>query len=270
MKIRSIIVDDEPRARKGIRARLADYSDFQIIGECGSGFEAVEAINTQAPDLVFLDIQMPELNGFDILQRITADPMPFIIFVTAFDQYAVKAFEFHALDYLLKPIAEDRFRDAINHSMKELKLRKLSTYPDKLKAMMHDYLSMLGNGISSAAIQQPNKKHGYLSRLMIKIKGDITIVDVGDILWIESAGDLVFIHTKSKKHIYRETLAALEEELDPKRFIRIHRSAIVNIEKVKHLFLVSHGDFDVHLENDVKLRLSRTYRSKFQNAIQKS
>jgi two-component system, LytTR family, response regulator len=268
MKIRTIIIDDESRSRKGIRARLAEYTDVQIIGECSSGNEAVETINKLIPDLLFLDIQMPELNGFDVLGKITAYPMPIVIFVTAYDQYAVQAFEYHALDYLLKPIAEDRFRDALSHSIKEIERRKLSSYPEKLRAMINDYFSLIDGGKKNAAVKQSKKDQKYITRLMIKNKNDISIINVDEIIWIESAGDLVFIHTKSKKHVYRETLSKLEEELDPKHFIRIHRSAIVNLEKVKQLHPVSHGDFDVQLENDVKIRLSRSYRSKFQNALQ--
>jgi two-component system, LytTR family, response regulator len=270
MTIRTLIVDDEPRARKGIRARLVDYPNIQVIGECSSGREAVESINALAPDLLFLDIQMPELNGFDVLRNVIVSPLPVVIFVTAYDQYAVKAFEFHAFDYLLKPIAENRFREALSHVAVELDHRELYSYPDKIKAMMNDYVKLIGKEQESKPVSSSTHRRSFLQRLMIKTTNDITIVPTDEILWIESAGDLVFVHTKAKKHVLRETLTVLEEDLDPKQFARIHRSAMVNIAKVKHLHPVSHGDFDVQLENGMKLRLSRTYRSQFQHALQKS
>lgn len=269
MIIRTLIIDDEPRARQGIRARLQDFPDIRIIGECSSGLEAVEIIKTTTPDLIFLDIQMPEMNGFEMLQKIPSHVMPIVIFVTAYDQYAVKAFEYHALDYLLKPIEEDRFHKTLNNVFEEYNRRNLQAYVDKIKAMMKDYLQVIGEGQTDRPGSTAMAEKEYLSRFMIKTPNHINIISVNEILWIESAGDLVFLHTKSHKHIYRETMTALEADLDPKKFVRIHRSAIVNIEKVKHLHPVSHGDFDVHLEHDIKLRMSRTYRDKFQQALQR-
>jgi two-component system, LytTR family, response regulator len=269
MNIRTLIVDDEPRARKGIRVRLQEYPDIQIVGECSSGKEAVEVIGALAPDLVFLDIQMPEMNGLEVLQQLSSHPLPLVIFVTAFDKYAIKAFEYHALDYLLKPIDEDRFKKTLQNIYAEFNRRNLQTYAEKLKAMMGDYLRMLGADLEEESIPSVSTANEYISRFMIKTQNHINIISAHDVIWIESAGDLVFLHTKSHKHIYRETMLVLESELDPKKFVRIHRSAIVNIEKVKHLHPVSHGDFDVHLENDVKLRLSRTYRIKFQKTLQR-
>jgi two-component system LytT family response regulator len=271
MNIRALIVDDELRARKGIRARLADYPNIQVIGECSSGHEAIDSINALTPDLLFLDIQMPELNGFDVLRDISVSPMPVVIFVTAYDQYAIKAFKFHAFDYLLKPISENRFGEALSHVAVELDRRMLHSYPEKLKAMMSDYLRMIGKEQEQEkqSISASAHRRSYLQRLMIKTTNDITVVPTDEILWIESAGDLVFIHTRGKKHVYRKTMIDLAAELDTKKFIRIHRSAIVNIEKIKSLRPISHGDFEIHLENEIALRLSRTYRSFLQQALGK-
>jgi two-component system, LytTR family, response regulator len=267
MTIRALIVDDESRARKGLRARLQDYPSIQIIGECSSGREAVESINKQIPDLVFLDIQMPEMNGFEVLKHIKPKNLPIIIFITAYDEYAVKAFEYHAFDYILKPIDDDRLRQTIQQVPGKVQRRNIHLYTEKLKAAMNDYEKMFDRMEEPISYKQPLKK--YLSRFMIKSTNQITIVAADEIYWIESAGDLVCIHTNEKKHIFRKTLIALEAELDPRKFVRIHRSAIVNIEKVKHLHPVSHGDFDVYLENDIKLRLSRTYQTLFQRVLEK-
>jgi two-component system, LytTR family, response regulator len=267
--IRALIVDDEPRARKGIKARLQAYPHVQVIGECDSGTSAVESIHSLQPDLVFLDIQMPELDGFEVLGRLTLPQLPVVIFVTAFDSYAIKAFEVHAFDYLLKPLNEDRFRVALTNAVTEIERRNLVAYSEKIKGMMNDYLGMVGRvRLEHQADGVPRTKE-YLSRFMIKTTTHITVISVDEIFWIESAGDLIYLHTNLKKHIYRETLTSLETELDPSRFVRIHRSAMVNIEKVKHIHAISHGDYDVTLENDVKLRLSRTYREHFQNVLQR-
>jgi two-component system LytT family response regulator len=269
MTIRALLIDDEPRARKGIRARLVDYPNIHVVGECSSGREAVASINALTPDLLFLDIQMPELNGFDVLRHVVVSPMPVVIFVTAYDQYAIKAFEYHAFDYLLKPISENRFREALSHVAVELDRRMLHSYPEKLKAMMSDYLRMIGKEQGKQSVSVSAHRRSYLQRLMIKTTNDFTIVPTDEIIWIESAGDLVYVHTRGKKHVYRKTMIDLAAELDTNKFIRIHRSAIVNIEKIKSLRPISHGDFEIHLENEIALRLSRTYRSLLQQALEK-
>ena len=266
MTITAIIVDDEPLAREGIRLRLKKFPDVNIIAECASGMDAVAAVNSLAPDLLFLDIQMPEINGFEVVRAITVSRVPVIIFVTAFDKYAVKAFECHAFDYLLKPISEARFNDAMKTAVEEIDHRNHETYYTRLKSMMSDYLlSVDGSAVSSAPkIQEPRQ---LLTRIMIKTRGQIAIVSVPDIDYIEAAGDYVYIHSNSGKHIYRETLAALEEKLDPDKFARIHRSAIVNIEKIQNLRTNEHGDYDVYLRNGMKLKLSRTFKQQFQKML---
>jgi two-component system LytT family response regulator len=269
MSIRCLLVDDEPRARKGLRARLLHYPDIQIVGECASGYEAVDSIHSLKPDLLFLDIQMPGLNGFEVLKQSAETQMPVTIFITAYDRYAVKAFECHALDYLLKPIAENRLREALTHAMTEIEHRNHELYIQKIQAILLDYSADFENPHPHTAPLPLRQKPEFLSRLMIKTVNTVIIVPVDDIYWIESAADLVFIHTHAKKYVLRETLTSLEGKLDPKQFIRIHRSAIVNVKRIKQLCPVSHGDFNVHLENDTKLRLSRTYRSKFQNILQR-
>jgi two-component system, LytTR family, response regulator len=269
MMIRTLIVDDEPKARKGIKARLQDFPLIHIIGECSSGTAAVEAIDRLQPDLVFLDIQMPELNGLEVLGKISLDQVPVIIFVTAFDVYAIKAFEYHALDYLLKPLDGDRFRSAVQNAVVEVGRRNIFAYSEKLKAMTNDYLNMTGIRSINEQNRGLSENIEFVTRFMIKTTTQISVVSADELYWIEAAGDLVYLHTRSKKHIYRDTLTALEAGLDPRKFVRIHRSAIVNIEKVKHLHPVSHGDYDLLLENETQLRLSRTHREHFQAILQK-
>lgn len=264
MKIRTLIVDDEPHAREGIRIRLKEYRNIRIVGECSSGGEAVSSINALYPDLLFLDIQMPEMNGFEVLQKITVTPLPIIIFVTAYDKYAIKAFECHALDYLLKPISDERFKEALRIALVEIKHRNLERYSEKLKSVASDYLALTDGDAEQQSHQISQEVKRYLNRLMIKFKDQIFMVPVHEIDWIEAAGDYVYVHAKSQKHIVRETLASLEQRLDPAQFIRIHRSAIVNVEKIKSFHPNEHGDYDVYLQSGIKLKLSRTHRVHFQ------
>jgi two-component system, LytTR family, response regulator len=256
MNIRALIVDDEPHAREGIRLRLAKYNEITILGECSSGLQAVELINRLTPDLLFLDVKMPEMNGFEVLKNINIKPIPIIIFVTAYDKYALKAFEVHAVEYLLKPINEEKFDAAVKIALAEFKHRHLESYAGKILALISHYENL-----------NETEKKEYLTRLTIKAKENIFIIPVGDIDWLESAGDYIYVHAKNKKHIFRETLTALEHRLDPQVFVRIHRSVIVNIEKVQSLRTNEHGDYDVFLNDGIKLKLSRNYRAHFQKII---
>jgi two-component system, LytTR family, response regulator len=267
MNIRTLIVDDEPHAREGIRIRLKESPNIEIIGECSSGVEALEFIHELKPDLVFLDIQMPEMNGFEIVQKIEMKPVPIIIFVTAYDAYAVKAFEYHALDYLLKPINDKRFKDMLKSVISEVSHRNLEKYSNTLRLLVNEYFEKLENNDGESPIGKQKSKNTFLTRLMIKAKDHISIISSDEIDWIESAGDYVYVHSNSRKHIVRETLTSLEEKMDPRRFARIHRSAIVNIEKIKSLHLNESGDYDVFLHTGTKLKLSRTYRDHFQNIM---
>jgi len=264
MTIRTLIIDDEPHAREGIRLRLARYPEIQIVGECASGGEAVTVINTLQPELLFLDIQMPEMNGFEVLQRVHVTPQPIVIFVTAFDAFAIKAFDCHALDYLLKPIREDRFSEAMQVVLSESHRRNLELYVTKLQSAVTDYFALVEKDTEASHRTADAGPHQYLTRLMIKGKDQIAVVAVDTIDWIESAGDYVYVHAQAQKHLVRETLGSLEERLDPGTFVRIHRSVIVNIVQITVLRPNEHGDYDVILKSGVKLKLSRTYRPHFE------
>ena len=207
MKIRTLIIDDEPLAREGIRIRLNEYPEVRIIGECNSGLEAVSMIEELKPDLLFLDIQMPGMNGFEVLQRLNINPIPIIIFITAFDKYALKAFEFHALDYLLKPINDDRFKETVRAVIVEANHRNLETYSAKLKGVLNDYLDIIDEKENSNRTTTSSERiKNFLSRLMIKSKETISVIPISDIDWIDSAGDYVYVHTNTKKHIFRENI----------------------------------------------------------------
>jgi two-component system LytT family response regulator len=252
MKIRTLIVDDEPLARERMRSLLAAEPDIAIVGECRDGREAVEAIRRDSPDLVFLDVQIPELDGFQVLEAIGADRAPAIIFVTAYDQYALQAFEVHAVDYLLKPFDEERFRRALARARQAWAGEK-GELSEKLLSLLHE-------------LKAPQ---GYLERLVVKSAGRLFFLRTDEIEWVESAGNYVCLHVRGESHLLRETMAGLESRLDPARFVRIHRTAIVNIDQVKELRPLFHGEYLVLLRDGTELTLSRGYRDRLQEVIGK-
>jgi two-component system, LytTR family, response regulator len=245
--IRTLIVDDERAARDGIRHLLAADPEIVVAGECSNGREAAAAIRDTAPDLVFLDVQMPELDGFGVLREVGVERAPAVVFVTAFDQYALRAFDVHALDYLLKPFTDDRFRQSLERAKQLVRQGRLGDLSHKLAALLdHD----------EPAPARPR----YLDRLVVKSGGKVTLLPVGEIEWIDAEGDYVRIHVGKTWHLLRETMKNLEDQLDGARFVRIHRSTIVNLEKVKELQPFFRGEYVVVLHNGTTLKLSRGYR----------
>jgi two-component system LytT family response regulator len=252
-KINVLIVDDEPLAREGIKQLLKEETDINVVGECGDGFAAIELVKKHFPDLIFLDIEMPEMDGFEILQELPLDHNPAVIFVTAFNQYAVDAFTVNALDYLLKPIDPERFRIALEKARTNLRLHATTEINEKF----YNLIRML------KAKEEPSK------RLLIKTSKRIFFVEMKEIDWIEAAGDYVWVHTRGEKYIIRETMNDMERNLDPSCFIRIHRSTIVNIDRIKELQPHYRGDYVVMLRNGIKLTLGRTYREKVLSSLNK-
>ena len=251
-KIRTLIADDEPLARERIRALLAEQADIDVVGEARDGEEAVQAILTHAPDLVFLDIQMPRMDGFEVIRTVGADNMPLVVFVTAYDQHALKAFDVRALDYLLKPFDRDRFaesigrvRDAIEHSGSDEIGRRLLEIVRELKP------------------GTPPRS----DRLVIKSAGRLFFLRIDEIDWVEAAGNYVKLHVGTDEHLLRETMNGIEQKLDPDAFFRIHRSRIVNMERIKELQPWFNGEYVVILHNGTKLTLSRGYREKLQERL---
>lgn len=275
--IRTLIVDDEPAARAGMRQLLAADSEILVAGECASGEEAVAAIRDAAPDLVFLDVQMPELDGFDVLRAVGVAGAPAVVFVTAYDQYALRAFDVHAIDYLLKPFTDDRFREALGRAKQQVRQGHLGELSERLAVLLEQLgdaqATTRANGLAPAAPAPPTQsappgnavralepRPTYLERLVVKSAGKVTLLRVDEIEWIDAEGDYVRIHVGKAWHLLRETMKNLEARLDPTRFVRIHRSTIVNLERVKELQPFFRGEYVVVLNGGTTLKLSRGYR----------
>jgi two-component system LytT family response regulator len=243
MKIRALIVDDEPLARKRILMFLQDEPDLKVVGECANGTEAIQQIGQLNPNLVFLDVQMPEIDGFDVLRALPAERWPMVIFVTAYNQYAVEAFEVHALDYLLKPFKLARFRQALQRARQKLKAQDVKGQDEQFR----EWLLAQGQAI-------------YPSRLTVKSGEHTTFVEVNDVDYIEAAGNYAILHVGATNHILRETLANLEAKLSPKRFLRVSRSAIVNLDRIKAVQPATRGEHVVLLKDGRELPLTRGVR----------
>jgi two-component system LytT family response regulator len=239
-RIRTLIVDDEPLARSNLSVLLRRDPEIEIVGECGSGAEALRVIRSAQPDLVFLDVQMPECGGFDVLELLGNDLPSAIIFVTAYDQYALQAFEAGALDYILKPFDNARFDRALGRAKQRIALGKNKNDKDL-----------------------PRK----LERIAIKSVGQVSFVKVSEIEWIEAADYYACLHVASRTHLLRRSMSDLEQELDPTVFSRIHRSTIVNLDRVRSLQLTEDGEYEVLLESGVRLRLSQRYRKQLQSRL---
>lgn len=254
MVIRALIVDDEPLARQRLRRLLQDEQDIEVVGECADGGDAVASIRNLRPDLVFLDVQMPVLDGFGVLEAVGIDQMPAVIFVTAYDRYALRAFEYNALDYLLKPFDRDRFRKALERA----RLQLARSEPQE------DAQQFLG------AVEEYRSEGKGLERLVVKSAGRVFFLRVDEIDWIEAAGNYVRLHVGKETHLLRDTMSSLEGRLDVKKFLRIHRSTMVNIERIQELQPLFHGDYVVILRDGTQLNLSRGYRQRLQEVFGKA
>ena len=254
-RIRTLVVDDEPLAREGLRLLLELDGEIELVGEAGSGKEAVASIEKLKPDLVFLDVQMPELDGFTVLKSVKH--VPEVVFVTAYDKYAIDAFRVHALDYLLKPFDDGRFKEALDRAKRHLKLERVSRLSQTL-------VQLLGNDALPAAAEKPGEP---ASRLAIKDTGRVVFLDVEEIDWIESADYYVQLHTAKKIYLHRETMQSLEERLDAKKFVRIHRTAIVNVRRVKELRSEGRRDVVAVLSDGTELKVSRGCRDNLERLV---
>ena len=261
MSITCVIVDDEKLARDLLREYIQQIPDLEILGEASKGKEAVEVIDKLTPDLIFLDVQMPGMNGFDVLDEINHDP--YVIFCTAYDQYALKAFEANALDYLLKPIEDARLDSAIDRARQEIITRGADEHCERLLRLLST-LSGRPDLTLDQALADADRNGGRPTddRLAIKDAGRILRVPLDDILWIDAAGDYMCVHTRSDTHVLRATMRELEEKLDPRRFQRIHRSTIVNVARVRELRSHLNGEYFLILDSGQQLKLSRSYKDK--------
>jgi two-component system, LytTR family, response regulator len=265
-KIRTLIVDDEVLAREGLRLLMKDDPQIEIIGECVNGYETIRALQLEMPDLLFLDVQMPGMNGFETLAQSQVGRLPTVIFVTAYDDYALQAFEAQALDYLLKPFSDERFYMALKRAKEQVEQKQVKEQNQKLQTLLQKYED---DEQARALTKGQRQTSGFIERLMLKAGARIFFIQTAEIDWIEAADYYALLHVGDKSHLLRETLTELEAKLDPQKFVRIHRSTVVNIERVKELYAQGSGDYAVVLHDGTTLRLSRRRREKLQFLLQK-
>jgi two-component system LytT family response regulator len=253
MTISALIADDEPLARIRIADLLKPLPDIEIVGEADNGLQTVHMIQKLAPDLVFLDVQMPQLDGLGVIKKIGAENMPYVIFVTAFDKYLLQAFEVHALDYLLKPFDCDRFLAAVEHATKTIRRSHgRDSFAEEVTRLLHE-------------LKSPASR---LRKFAVKVGGRLCIIDAGDVDWIESAGNYVMLHVRDERHLVRTTMAQLESQINQEQFVRIHRSTFVNIDRIKEIRQREQGDHIVLLSSGAKLSMSRTYKHNLDQLFQ--
>jgi two-component system LytT family response regulator len=253
-KIKVLVADDEPLARERLTGLLSQEPDIEVVGQARDGEEAITAIHDDTPDLVFLDVQMPQMNGFEVIEAVGTDKMPLVIFVTAYDQHALKAFQVRALDYLLKPFDRERFKDALQRARKQLEREENGDLGRRLLALVKDLRR-----------DQPKS-----DRLVVKSGGRLFFLRTDEIDWVEAAGNYVRLHVGPGSHLLRETMNAIEGRLDPEKFFRIHRSRIVNMERIQELQPWLNGEYAVLLRTGTRLTLSRGYREKLQDRLGRS
>ncbi|MGH8135106.1 MAG: LytR/AlgR family response regulator transcription factor, partial [Steroidobacteraceae bacterium] len=264
-----IIVDDESLARRGLELRLAAFSDIDIVAQCTNGREAIDAVAAHTPDLMFLDIEMPVIDGFEVLRRIPQTGMPMVVFVTAFDRYAIEAFDAHALDYLLKPLVDERLERALAHVRDQFAQRRFRHHREQLVALLAsvtgegqlDAEEWLAREVDSVARRWPDVLPIRLGRETIRLR-------VGVIDWIDAAGDYMCVHAEGRTHVVRATMKQFEERLDPSSFQRVHRSTIVNIRRIRRLKPHTNGEYFLTLEGGHELKLSRSYRDRLERILQ--
>ncbi|AGC46942.1 LyTR family two component transcriptional regulator [Myxococcus stipitatus DSM 14675] len=250
-----LLVDDEPLARRGLRQALSRHADVVVCGECRDGREAVEAIASLKPKLVLLDVQMPELDGFGVIREVGVARMPAVIFITAYDAFAVRAFDAHAVDYLVKPFAEERFDEALSRARSRLRQEEAAELGRKLAALLSDASARPASAPVPDVVKTPVEPG--LGRLLVKVGTRSVLVPVPDIDWVAADDYCVTLHVGDKEYVLRESLAALEAQLDAERFVRIHRSAIVNVERIRELHHDSPTETVVVLSTGQRLRVSR-------------
>jgi two-component system, LytTR family, response regulator len=274
MPLRVLIVDDEPIARRRISRLLRLEDNVGVVDEVGSGTDAVTAIRDMQPDLVFLDVQMPDMDGFAVVGALGTDTLPAIVFVTAYNEYAVKAFDVNAVDYILKPFDPERFRAAFQRARTHLEQKSSAEAGRRIKALLEEVLGEerahaittanggTGAGTAAGFAAAPRARH--LDRLMVKHDGRVYFVKVSDVDWFEAAGNYVRVHVGRVSHLIRETMHGIESQLDQNQFARIHRAVIVNLDRIRELQPWFAGDYIVILRDGRQLKLSRTYREALQ------
>lgn len=250
MSLRTVIVDDEPLARELLALLLADYGDIQVVKECASGREAISYLKSEPVDLLFLDVKMPKISGFDVVEQLGLQHLPPTIFVTAYHEHAVQAFDVHAVDYLTKPIAAKRLATALDRVRKKIAAETALLTQEQLSAVL-------------AGLREPTLESGsYASRFLVKDGEKETLLQAEKIEWVEAAAYYCCLHSNGRRYMLRETITDLSNKLDPKRFVRVHRSSIVNLDHIREIYREGHGDGSIVLSNGLRLKMSKVGRQK--------
>ena len=250
-RIRAVVVDDEELGRDRLQSLLSEQSDVEIVGVCADGASAVETIDREQPDLVFLDVQMPGMDGFEVIENLDPARLPAVVFVTAHDGHAIRAFEIHALDFLLKPFDQTRFEKALERARTQLAAKQGQVIDSRLVSLLEEL----------------REERKYPERLIVKSSGRVFFVRAEEIDWVEASGNYVKVHTKADAHLLRESMKNMEAKLDPKTFVRIHRSAIVNIDRIKELEPWFHGEYIVIMRDGTRLTASRVFSDRLSALI---
>jgi two-component system LytT family response regulator len=250
-RIRAVVVDDEELGRDRLQSLLGEQSDVEIVGVCADGTSAVEMIEREQPDLVFLDVQMPGMDGFEVIENLDPSRLPAVVFVTAHDGHAIRAFEIHALDFLLKPFDQTRFEKALERARTQLAAKQGQVIDSRLVSLLEEL----------------REERKYPERLIVKSSGRVFFVRAEEIDWVEASGNYVKVHTKADAHLLRESMKNMEGKLDPKTFVRIHRSAIVNIDRIKELEPWFHGEYIVIMRDGTRLTASRVFSDRLSALI---
>ncbi len=262
--IDTLIVDDEALARRGLKLRLDNFDDINVVGQCSNGREALEAIPELCPDLVFLDIQMPGMDGFDVVRQLQGDDMPMVVFATAFDQYAIKAFDVHAVDYILKPVDEDHLQRALQRVRDQLLQKNDANDKQRLLEVISDITGKVPGEMEKWLEEGAELPKSYPDKIAVKDAGDITFVPIAEIEWVDAAGDYMCIHATGEIHVMRITMKQLESQLDPALFQRVHRSTLVNLNRVEKVCSHINGEYKLILKGGACLKMSRSYKDKIQ------
>ncbi len=262
-KISVLIIDDESHGRDVVRMMLKGHQDIDVLQECSNGIEAREAIKDRSPDLIFLDIKMPGLDGIEMLRQLKLEERPYVVFVTAYNEYALQAFEEHALDYLLKPFDQERFDQMLDRARGQVAQSEEAAFGRRLKRFLD------GNNVSAPSTSSSGQSapRPCVDRLVVKESGRVFFLNPTEVDWLEAAGNYVSLHVGSKTHMIYETMGSMEQRLDPNKFVRIHRSTIVNVDCIKEMQSHFNGEYIVILNTGDKLKLSRSYRDKAKAAL---
>ncbi len=260
--LRTLLVDDEPLALALLRSHLNAIPEIEIVAECSNGKQAIDATMELAPDLMFLDIEMPGLNGFDVVKKLQADMVPLVVFATAYEQYALQAFDVHAVDYILKPLDEERIRQAVQHALERFEMAEdHGQKPNIIGAL--DEIKQRAAGVTPSEREHPqqlSKHDGIERKIAVKDRDSITLLKQEDIEWVDAAGDYVCLHVGGVTHIMRSTMKELLKQLDPTIFRRVHRSTIVNVNRIGKVTPHTKGEFFLHLGEFDQIKVSRNYR----------